>query len=262
VGNVLINEATLSSIADAIREKNGSTETYKPAEMVEAIASIEGGGASIEDGIINGDLTHYKNDRITHLRAYAFYNHPNLISIDLPNVSNADVDKSAPIFEGWGAFEGCENLISVNLPKLTVISPNMFDGCKNLTTLNAPMVEEIHNVACNDCEMLESIYFPNLKLGIGTAFVDCIRLKKADLGTCATINNIAFRNTSLETLILRLEGITYLFNINAFDNTPIQKGTGYIYVLKDYIDAYRYDEKWSTYASQIRAIEDYPDICN
>lgn len=40
MGNVLVNEASLEAIADAIRAKSGTQETYKPGEMAEAISNI------------------------------------------------------------------------------------------------------------------------------------------------------------------------------------------------------------------------------
>lgn len=51
MSKVLVNETSLTSIADAIREKNGTTETYKPGEMGAAIAAIETGGG--EDKVPN-----------------------------------------------------------------------------------------------------------------------------------------------------------------------------------------------------------------
>ena len=44
MSKVLVNESSLTGIADAIRGKNGSTDTYKPSEMAAAITAIEGGG--------------------------------------------------------------------------------------------------------------------------------------------------------------------------------------------------------------------------
>ena len=40
MGNVLVKEETLTQIADAIREKSGSSDTYRPGEMPEAILEI------------------------------------------------------------------------------------------------------------------------------------------------------------------------------------------------------------------------------
>lgn len=41
MANVLVDESSLTNIANAIREKNGTTTTYKPSEMASAISSIE-----------------------------------------------------------------------------------------------------------------------------------------------------------------------------------------------------------------------------
>ena len=52
-----------------------------------------------------------------------------------------------------------------------------------------------------------------------------------------------------------------LDNTNTFNSTPIASGTGYIYVPAALVDNYKAATNWSTYANQIRAIEDYPEIC-
>lgn len=46
MAKVLVNDSSLTGIADAIRGKNGSTDTYKPSEMAAAITAISGGGGS------------------------------------------------------------------------------------------------------------------------------------------------------------------------------------------------------------------------
>ena len=40
----VLNESTLTAIAEAIREKSSSTAALKPSEMPEAIKNIKGGG--------------------------------------------------------------------------------------------------------------------------------------------------------------------------------------------------------------------------
>lgn len=45
----LVKEEHLQDIADAIREKNGSTDTYKPSEMASAIRGISSGGDNLSD---------------------------------------------------------------------------------------------------------------------------------------------------------------------------------------------------------------------
>lgn len=43
MSKVLVSEKNLTNIANAIKEKNGETTTYKPNEMAEAIQNTEGG---------------------------------------------------------------------------------------------------------------------------------------------------------------------------------------------------------------------------
>ena len=57
MAKVLVNESSLTGIANAIRGKNGSTTTYKPSEMAAAITAISGGGPEIPDSafVISGN---------------------------------------------------------------------------------------------------------------------------------------------------------------------------------------------------------------
>ena len=44
MSKVLVNETSLSGIANSIRAKNGTETTYKPSEMAAAIDAIQTGG--------------------------------------------------------------------------------------------------------------------------------------------------------------------------------------------------------------------------
>lgn len=63
MADYLIKDTTLTNIADAIRQKKSSTDTYTPAEMATAISSIESGGGggelTEEDLTFTGDLTKF-----------------------------------------------------------------------------------------------------------------------------------------------------------------------------------------------------------
>lgn len=68
--------------------------------------------------------------------------------------------------------------------------------------------------------------------------------------------------SALTELILRKSNsICTLSNVNAINNTPIGKGTGYVYVPSALVYSYKGNTNWSAFANQIRAIEDYPEIC-
>lgn len=54
MSKVLVSEENLTNIANAIREKNGETTTYKPGDMASAIQNISSGSLTItENGIYN-----------------------------------------------------------------------------------------------------------------------------------------------------------------------------------------------------------------
>ena len=92
-------------------------------------------------------------------------------------------------------------------------------------------------------------------------FYGCTALTTVDLPAATSIGDGAFNGcTALTTVILRSSTVCVIFE-NTFLWSTIESGTGYIYVPRALVDSYKVDTTWSTYAAQIRAIEDYPDIC-
>ena len=51
MAKVLVNESSLTGIADAIRGKNGSTDTYKPSQMAAAITAISGAAEPVIEAL-------------------------------------------------------------------------------------------------------------------------------------------------------------------------------------------------------------------
>lgn len=49
MANVFVDDSFLTATANAIRGKSNSTNTYKPSEFADAIASISGGGTDLNN---------------------------------------------------------------------------------------------------------------------------------------------------------------------------------------------------------------------
>jgi hypothetical protein len=160
------------------------------------------------------------------------------------------------------ACRGLTKLKTVNLPNATSIGTYGFYGCTALTSFNAPKVTSLGTYSLYNCKMT-SVNFPAATAIPQNGLYNCLNLEKADFGVASKINQSAFSYCdSLEALILRrTSSICTLVATNAFTGTPIAEGTGYIYVPAALIETYKTATNWVNYASQFRAIEDYPDIC-
>ena len=179
---------------------------------------------------------------------------------------------------GQGAFAGTTSakntkITSVSLPKWTGTTPatngfpsgsaGIFDYCSNLASVSLPELVTAPNMLFRSCASLEELILPKLK-SIGSSMLNgCTSLKKVDFGGEITaINNSFLTNASaLETLILR--GVTTVPTIGSsvLSSTRISSGNAYVYVPKSLEALFKVASNWSTYSSQIRAIEDYPDVC-
>lgn len=206
----VIDDSTLIAIGDAIREKNGTSETMTPAEMATAISAIEtgsgGGDSSIVDAIIDRTITELESD-IEKVGAYVFYD--------------------------------CEKLSRVRLPNATTLFDHAFRSCAALT----------------------EVYVPNVERLAGNCLRDDVSIVRLDLPKVKQFNASAMQGCSkLECLILRANSVCSMSNANNIADTPIEDGTGYVYVPAALVNSYKTATNWSTYAAQIRAIEDYPEI--
>lgn len=167
------------------------------------------------------------------------------------------------------ACRGLSKLKTVNLPNVTSIGTYAFYYCTSMTSINAPKTKTLGTYAFYNCGGLKSVNFPLATSIPQNCLYSCNGLKIADFGVASTINQAGLAYcSSLEALILRKsDGICKLATAtNALQGSSIANGTGYVYVPKAFLsddDAtmdYRRATNWSNYATQFRAIEDYPEI--
>lgn len=203
----------------------------------------------------------------------AFQNCTSLTKLDLPK---------ATVLNGY-LVSGCSSLTELNmpnaesgrgyaiagskiehlyLPKFKNPGSSVFRDAKYLRTVDMPNLVTVQPYLFMGCSALETVTFPKATSVSSQAMDGCSALAYADLPICKSIAAKCFYNcTSLETLILRKsDAKCTLANVSAFTGTKIARGEGYIYVPSDLIDTYKTATNWSTYANQIRAIEDYPEI--
>ena len=315
-----VDDASLSSVADAIRSKGGTSETLVfPDGFVSAISAIQaGGGDELARSIVNKTITSYYDDEITSIGAYAFNSCSKLQGVNSQNVSKVgdyafencsaltDVNVGNTTSVGAGAFRNCTSLTRLDLPNATILNGYLAYNCSSLTELNMPSASsgkgyaiagtKIEHISLpkfanpgssvfRDAKYLRTVYMPSLvrveqSIFMGCSALETVTFPKAthvgsqamygcsaltyvDLPICKRIDSKGFYNcTALETLILRKsDDICTLANVNAFTGAKISSGDGYIYVPAAFVDSYKSATNWSAYASQIRAIEDYPDVC-
>lgn len=96
------------------------------------------------------------------------------------------------------------------------------------------------------------------------AFYKQKNLTKATLGeSVKTIAAKAFRYSGITTLILKGDTVKTLSNITAFEYSPIQDGTGSIYIQPETVDEatlvaeYKAATNWSTFEGQIKPFSEY-----
>ena len=151
MAKVLVNESSLTGIANAIRGKNGSTTTYKPSEMAAAITAISGGGGpEIPDSafVLSESMSYwnYSGKWDSFITAYAdkwstsniasangMFQHSRKLEV-IPFDFNL---KNNSYYNYNNMFDGSENLKTIG--KFINMYPSdissMFSGCKRLRYL-------------------------------------------------------------------------------------------------------------------------------
>ena len=267
---VVTDNKHYNDIADAIREKTETEKIYYPEEMASGVnEAFEAGQASI----IEKNVKHLRNNFVVSVSDYAFYYDTSLESVDLPMATSI----------GGRAFYGNTSLKNIDLPMVTSIDTYAFYGDTSLESVDLPMATSIGGSAFYNNTSIESVDLPMATSIGGSAFYGNTSLKNIDLPMVTSIDNAVIRactslknidlpmvtsidtyafygDTNLTSIILRSSNVCTLRATNSFNNTPIKSGKGFIYVPSSLVETYKTATNWSSYATQIRAIEDYPDI--
>ena len=178
-------------------------------------------------------LEHISFPNVSSLGSHAFYGCTSLKEVHLHE--NVDFLYNT----GGNAFQNCNALQSINMPKLTNLPSSCFMNCKSLVEGVFPLVTMIGSSCFQGCASLKKIDFHSdiSSAGSYSAYSGC---------------------TNLTALIFRSESkMATCISTGILDSTPILSGTGYIYVPRALIEDYKAATNWVTFADQFRALEDY-----
>ena len=233
MAELLVQSDSLTDIADAIREKAESTDPLVfPTGFIDALAAIGGGGdinAFIDRSITEVNIP----EGVTKIGDFAFRSCTKLTSVTLPSTLKTI---------GSSAFYSTE-ITTLDVPNgVTTINSNAYTSCTNLTTVFLPDTVTDLDTQCFRYDT--KISKVTMGEGINSIGAYCF-------SGCIGLNAVIIRKTA---------SVCPLSNTNAFSSSAISGKTGYIYVPSALVESYKASTNWITYASQFRAIEDYPEI--
>lgn len=182
---VLTDEKNYQDIAAAIREKNGTEETYKPAEMAAAIAAIETGGGELpeEAYLITGDCYYRFSNNGWNWFIDTFGN-----KIKAENITSINY-----MFNGANKLEYIP--FSINCERNSIVpAKGVFNNCNALKEL-----PRIYNLAVK-----------NESTALGEFFRYCFSLREIPEDYFDTFNFNTIKNSNSKSY--------YLFNGYLFDS--------------------------------------------
>lgn len=287
MANKITNTQHYSDIADAIRAKNGSFDTYTPDQMAQAILDIDGGGGGTDKGLAalasggaEGDIVAELPENSSALGIY-INQAPgaavpaNLDMETLEITGTMDFGKSD--WPGTGLVFGADPGAGQNLTRITLSDTITLSVSANggtyppftygvLEEFSAPNLEIIkiqwepyYGGLFSEAISLTTVHLEAIEEIGERMFWNCRALQLIDLHNCTVIADRAFQDSGLEALVLRASQPAVLTDVNALFGTPIRYNTGFIYVPRALISSYQSAVNWDNFGWLFRALEDYTD---
>lgn len=173
----LITDTNLTAIANAIRAKNGSSDTYTPAEMATAIQNLPSGGVdTLVEYLEQRDTLNYalaSNTTITEVPFFAVKStvrDMSNICYNCTRLTTMPLIDTAKVTSFSYAFANCKlaTIPAFNTSSVTNMN-SAFYGCKeeNLPTLDTSSVTNFRAMFAANTNLKT---FPQLDLSKGTTF--------------------------------------------------------------------------------------------
>jgi hypothetical protein len=222
--------------------KNG---TYDVAEKASAVVSIPEREIVLQNKTIDENGTYTADEG---------YDGLGTVTVSVAGGTNTESEEVAALLSN--------TMTVLDNSLVTTLRTRVCQAATKLITVNLPNVTSLGAYAFYQCSNLETVTLPKLTTISTQTWYMCPKLEHVDCGQLGSITAQTFAScTALKALILRkTSSICTLSNANGVSGSGIGKGTGYVYVPSALIETYKTATNWSTFASQFRAIEDYPDI--
>ena len=225
---------TFTDIANAIREKTGSTGLLYPSEMAQNILNIpQGGGENYLPAFIEGTANfgdYYSSIRnVTRIKDYAFYEDNTVVNANFPNVVGISNY----------AFTSCSNLQTINFPKCSYIGYTAFSDCSRIPEAIFPECETVFSTAFYSCRSLTTAYFPKVTGFQANTFSYCVNLTSIEAPLIKSVGAYTFANCSKlsEVNFPLLKRIGSTWEYYAFASTALKSA---YFPLVSYIGAYAF----------------------
>ena len=242
----VISDGLLTAIADAIREKTGSTDSLTPAQMAEAIAEIPAGGGATEPYM---ETTIGSNNKVSDVALYGYTWIPQYLLYMMSEITKLEMVKCPFTMVGREAFSYAgadgKNRIQFVLPDtVTSVDVKAFSHChfdfpeglpdsitsiyqgsfeySNVAIDHLPAgMNSIASEVFRGCESITSMTIHNGITSIGeSAFAGCKNLKSITIPDSVTsFGANVFSETGLESF-------NFPSSITSVPQNFLQRNTG------------------------------------
>ncbi len=200
------------------------------------------------DALIEDSLISLKDNRVRFLRPRALYYKKALESVDFPLATSI----------GDYAFQNCSSLSSASFDSCTRVGSQAFQDNDSLETIDVHNATTVGAYAFNDAP-IRVLSLPNAS-SVGGHLITNFGAYVVEFGNVSSISSYMFSNSyNVVGIILRSNTMVQLASASSvFNGTPIENGNGWIYVPNDLVNTYKSATNWSTFASRIVSIDEYP----
>lgn len=156
---------------------------------------------------------------------------------ELPSTGGGGSGSKPGSSTATGAFEGCTQLHSVNLPAATTLRDNCFNGCTELTTISLPVATVISTSSFEGCAKLTAASLPAVTVIGNRSFYSCAAMTSFSAPVATTIGYYAFSGCkALKSLDLPAIKKIYqdaFNNISGLESLSLPAATGISWDLFD-----------------------------